>query len=68
MVARMEHIAATEGIRLADGAMDAVLRLSLGDMRKAVTYLQSSFQLTEECNGQRIVTPALVTDISGEVV
>jgi replication factor C subunit 2/4 len=63
MIVRMQHIASSEGVVLGQGALDAVLRASQGDMRKAVTYLQSSAQLS--LGGQ--VEASLVVDISGEV-
>lgn len=63
MVERMTQIAVKENIRLAEGAMDSILRVSGGDMRKAVTYLQSSSQLC----GDSAISSALVIDISGEV-
>lgn len=36
---------AQEHVRLDSGALDAILTVACGDMRKAVTYLQSSSQL-----------------------
>ena len=48
MVQRLNFIASTEGVNLADGALDAIMTASGGDMRKAVTYLQSAHQL---CGG-----------------
>ncbi|CAK7266289.1 Subunit of heteropentameric Replication factor C (RF-C) [Sporothrix epigloea] len=43
--ARLEYIASTEGVSLADGAVDALIRCSEGDLRKAITYLQSAARL-----------------------
>lgn len=43
--ARLEHIAATEAVPLADGAVDALIRCSEGDLRKAITFLQSAARL-----------------------
>lgn len=43
--ARLEHIAAEEGVPLAEGAVDALIRCSEGDLRKAITYLQSAARL-----------------------
>jgi replication factor C subunit 2/4 len=63
MAARMQHISTSEGVILEDGALDTILAVSLGDMRKAVTFLQSSFQLS---SGEP-VKAELVIDISGEV-
>lgn len=63
MVERMMHIAKCEKVLLADGALDTIMRASEGDMRKAVTYLQSSHQLS----GDKAITSDLVIDISGQV-
>ena len=63
MVQRISFIAEQEGVRLGDGALDTILKTSGGDMRKAVTYLQSSHQLS----GGQPVTTEMVVDISGQV-
>jgi replication factor C subunit 2/4 len=63
MVARLEHIAATENVLLDNGALNAIMTASGGDMRKAVTFLQSAHQLS----GGAQVTPNMVADISGQV-
>ena len=43
--ARLEHIAAGEAVPLAPGAVDALVRCSDGDLRRAITYLQSAARL-----------------------
>jgi DNA polymerase III delta prime subunit len=52
-----------EGVALSNGALDAITCASGGDMRKAVTFLQSSHQLSAGTP----VTMTIVADISGEV-
>ena len=52
-----------ETVTLAEGALAAIMTASCGDMRKAVTFLQSSHQLS--AGGP--VTVATVSDISGQV-
>ena len=42
---RLEDIAAKEKVVLAEGAVDALIRCSEGDLRKAITYLQSAARL-----------------------
>ncbi|KAI0397897.1 replication factor C subunit 2 [Xylariaceae sp. FL0594] len=42
---RLEQIAEKEGVTLEDGAVDALIRCSEGDLRKAITFLQSSARL-----------------------
>lgn len=42
---RLEEIAKLEGVGLAEGAVDALVKCSEGDLRKAITYLQSAARL-----------------------
>jgi replication factor C subunit 2/4 len=42
---RVEEIAAKEGVKLEDGAADALIKCSEGDLRKAITFLQSAARL-----------------------
>lgn len=42
---RLEEIAAKEGVKLEDGAVDALIKCSEGDLRKAITFLQSAARL-----------------------
>ncbi len=42
---RVKKIADKEGVPLADGAVEALIRCSEGDLRKAITYLQSAARL-----------------------
>ncbi|KAH8602591.1 P-loop containing nucleoside triphosphate hydrolase protein [Bisporella sp. PMI_857] len=42
---RVEEIAQKEGVRMEDGAADALIRCSEGDLRKAITFLQSAARL-----------------------
>lgn len=43
---RLVEIAGKENVKYEDGVIDKLLEVSEGDMRRAVTYLQSSFNLT----------------------
>ncbi|KUJ23995.1 P-loop containing nucleoside triphosphate hydrolase protein [Mollisia scopiformis] len=43
--ARVEDIARKEGVRLEDGAADMLIKCSEGDLRKAITFLQSAARL-----------------------
>ena len=52
-----------ETVTLAADALSAIMEASGGDMRKAVTFLQSSHQLSAGSP----VTTSIVTDISGQV-
>ncbi len=42
---RLEEIAANENVRLENGAVDTLIRCSEGDLRKAITFLQSASRL-----------------------
>ena len=42
---RLEEIAKAEKVRLEDGAVDTLIRCSEGDLRKAITFLQSAARL-----------------------
>ncbi|KAB2574476.1 putative activator 1 41 kda subunit protein [Lasiodiplodia theobromae] len=42
---RLEEIAGAEGVTLGEGAVDALVRVSEGDLRKAITFLQSAARL-----------------------
>ncbi|KAL7824223.1 P-loop containing nucleoside triphosphate hydrolase protein [Trichoderma gracile] len=42
---RLESIAEAEGVALEDGAVDTLIKCSEGDLRKAITYLQSAARL-----------------------
>jgi replication factor C subunit 2/4 len=55
-----------EGVQLLDSTLDTLLAASKGDMRKAVTFLQSCHQLT---TGKKavVITPEMVLDVSGEI-
>jgi len=42
---RLEDIAELEGVKLDEGAVDALVKCSDGDLRKAITFLQSAARL-----------------------
>jgi replication factor C subunit 2/4 len=42
---RLEDIAKLEGVGIEDGAVDALIKCSDGDLRKAITFLQSAARL-----------------------
>ncbi|MCJ1226456.1 Subunit of heteropentameric Replication factor C (RF-C) [Toensbergia leucococca] len=42
---RLEEIAENEDVKLEDGALDTLIRCSEGDLRKAITFLQSAARL-----------------------
>lgn len=44
--ARIREIAKAEGVNYEDGVIERLLEVSEGDLRRAVTYLQSSYNMT----------------------
>lgn len=77
---RLEEIAKMEGVTVEDGAIDALIRCSEGDLRKAITFLQSAARLVgaaaAEDDGEddkmdvddsRVVTVRIVEDIAGVI-
>ncbi|KAH8676318.1 replication factor C subunit 2 [Xylariales sp. PMI_506] len=78
---RLEEIADKEGVLLEDGAVDALIRSSEGDLRKAITFLQSAARLvgaTEKTDpaadadnkmdvDQIPVTVKIIEDIAGTI-
>eukprot|EP00887_Chlorella_sp_A99_P002641 scaffold6.g2641.t1 len=59
---RINHICAAEGVEMGEGALEALSRVSGGDMRKAITTLQSAVRL----HGSP-VRPEAVMDVAGAV-
>lgn len=48
---RVESIAEKEGVRLEEGVKEALIRCSEGDLRRAITYLQSAARLVGAVSG-----------------
>ncbi|KAI1447960.1 putative replication factor protein [Annulohypoxylon stygium] len=76
---RLEEIASKEGVTLQDGAVDALIKCSEGDLRKAITFLQSAARLVgaieKENDGDKmdldddakIVTVKIIEEIAGVI-
>ncbi|KAG2492650.1 hypothetical protein HYH03_009066 [Edaphochlamys debaryana] len=62
MAGRVEHICEREGVTMQAGAMQALAAVSGGDLRRAITTLQSAARL-----GGGTVDRATVLDVSGQV-
>ncbi|EJT73424.1 replication factor C subunit 2 [Gaeumannomyces tritici R3-111a-1] len=77
--ARLEHIAEKECVALEPGAVDALIKSSEGDLRKAITFLQSAARLVGagRASGEgeqdtmdvdsKAVTAQIVEDIAGVI-
>ncbi|KAK2004673.1 replication factor C [Colletotrichum falcatum] len=75
---RLQEIADNEGVQLEDGAVDALIKCSEGDLRKAITYLQSAARLVgagdKDASGddamdvdKKPVTVKIIEDIAGVI-
>lgn len=79
---RLEEIADKEGVALEGGAVDALIKCSEGDLRKAITFLQSAARLVgaiekddydsdddkmDVDGGGRTVTVKIVEEIAGVI-
>jgi replication factor C subunit 2/4 len=73
---RVEEIAEKEGVKLEDGAANALIKCSEGDLRKAITFLQSAARLVgavgksdddEDAMDDKVVTVKSVEDIAGVI-
>jgi len=79
---RLREIAETEGVPIEDAAVDALIKCSEGDLRKAITYLQSAARLVGagkpaegDADGEdkmdvdvdRKVTVKIIEDIAGVI-
>jgi len=56
--ARLEEIAVLEEVKMEDGVVDALIKVSDGDLRRAITYLQSA---------ARLHNPGKFADAEGDV-
>jgi replication factor C subunit 2/4 len=63
MKRRLEYICTQEQVKCNDKALDVIIDVSEGDMRKAITFLQSVHQL---CNSDQL-NEHDVTDVAGVV-
>ncbi|PHH60324.1 hypothetical protein CDD81_1850 [Ophiocordyceps australis] len=75
---RLEDISHTEGVQLAHGAIDTLIACSEGDLRKAITFLQSAARLVGSHGqdkgdddamdvDQEPVTVQMIEDIAGVI-
>lgn len=56
-----------EQVKVEEGCLEKIMELSGGDMRRAVTFLQSCFQLSGGTQLNLPITIDIVVDISGDV-
>ncbi|KAH0544177.1 Subunit of heteropentameric Replication factor C (RF-C) [Glutinoglossum americanum] len=65
---RLEEIANNEGVNLDDGAVEALVKCSDGDLRKAITFLQSAARLVGALGDTNGHTGRDVDDNSGDAM
>ncbi|KAL8567193.1 replication factor C subunit 4 [Nucella lapillus] len=61
---RLRHICQEEDVKIDDDAMSLLMKLSEGDMRRAVMFLQSASRL---CGQDDAITTSIIMDITGVV-
>lgn len=56
-----------EGIQVSDPVVDALITTSSGDLRRAITYLQSAHRLSSSTQPPTQITPRDIQEIAGVV-
>ncbi|KAJ7738507.1 P-loop containing nucleoside triphosphate hydrolase protein [Mycena maculata] len=64
---RLAYIANAENINVDAPTIDALISTSSGDLRRAITYLQSASRLSSSTNPPTPVTPTDIQEIAGVV-
>lgn len=64
---RLESIARAEGVDFEQGVLDTLIKTSDGDLRRAITYLQSASRLHSVGDKATPITPVSIIDIAGVV-
>jgi len=62
---RLEYICKEESVHYAEGSLDTLIKVSEGDLRRAITYLQSASKLHASANDP--ITPLSIHEIAGIV-
>lgn len=65
--ARLQHIATEESVQVTPAVVDALIDVSGGDLRRAITYLQSASRLSSSTNPPSEITPRDIQEIAGVV-
>jgi replication factor C subunit 2/4 len=64
---RLEHIAAVEQVPVNDAVISALISTSVGDLRRAITYLQSAARLSGATEPPTPILPEDIQEIAGIV-
>jgi len=65
--ARIRHIADEEKLNLAPGTVDTLISTSEGDLRRAITYLQSAARLSSAREDDGPIKPIDIQEIAGVI-
>ncbi|KAK4686073.1 replication factor C subunit 2/4, partial [Tremellales sp. Uapishka_1] len=66
-LARVQMIAGAEGVQMDDGVLPLILELAGGDLRKAITYMQTAQRLHGATSPPTAITAISIHEISGVV-
>ena len=64
---RLKYIAEQESLKYDDGVLERILHISQGDLRKAITLLQSSAKIVSNDEGESTITLKNVNELSGTI-
>jgi replication factor C subunit 2/4 len=64
---RLRYIADAEHINVDAAVIGALISTSTGDLRRAITYLQSASRLSSSTNPPTLITPMDIQEIAGVV-
>ena len=64
---RLSYIAAAENVNVSEKVLDALIATSSGDLRRAITYLQSASRVSSSTDPPTPITPTLIQEIAGAV-
>lgn len=64
---RLTHIASAERIGVTPQVIETLINTSSGDLRRAITYLQSASRLSSSTSPPTPITPADIQEIAGVV-
>ncbi|KAJ4488186.1 P-loop containing nucleoside triphosphate hydrolase protein [Lentinula aciculospora] len=64
---RLTHVASKEGVEIDGPVIEALISTSAGDLRRAITYLQSAHRLSSSTQPPTQITPRDIQEIAGVV-
>jgi len=66
MKSRIQFITKSENVNITDDAIDELLRISEGDMRRCITLLQTASRIVDSCAGE-VIERQLLDDVAGVI-